>query len=247
MLHIVTEHSPPGGYLDESGRVIGPTTELLRLLAKRLHQPIEISLMPWARALTIARTEANTAIFETVRNAEREHWFRWVGPLKHYTIWLYGRADRIDPSVPKNKLSDHYIACEYRGSVYIDHLARLGFIQGRNLIVTVSKEDCRDMLLRKRVDLTTWNDAFTASVNSELAEQNTKMKKLTPIDDIQLYLAFSLDHEQATVDRWQQALEQSYQDGSMRALYQSRYPEAVIKRLEQFAAKSSTSSSSEQH
>ena len=55
------------------------------------------------------------------------------------------------------------------------------------------------------------------------------------VDEVALYLAFSVDHDDGYIQRWQQALETSYRDGAMRRLYTGVYPEQMIKRLERFA------------
>ena len=92
---ILTEHNPPAEYLDDNGQVAGVTVELVRQLQQQLNEPADIELMPWGRALNIARTEDNVMLFETVRTPEREHWFKWVGPILTYRLALYGLKHRL--------------------------------------------------------------------------------------------------------------------------------------------------------
>jgi len=236
VLRLYTEHSPPGEYLDASGNVSGATVQLIKLLLSRLDQPATIELLPWARAFERAKLQSNSAVFETVRNAEREADFKWVGPLKMHAIGLYGRSDIFKGSNPTLGASNRYLACEYRQSVHVNALKRLGFTEGHNLILTVNHGDCFTLLLKGRVQLVVLNEAGAAERQLQMQQAGHQLVKLRPLSQVSLYLAFSLDIDDATIGRWQQVLEQSYLDGSMRALYQGVYPEQMISRLEQFAS-----------
>lgn len=235
VLHLYTEHSPPGEYLDSRGQAAGATVELIKLLLHRLDQPATIELLPWARAFERAQVEPMSGVFETVRNKERETRFKWVGPLKVYTIGLYGRRDMVSSTSVTANISKDYLACEYRESVHVNALKRLGFTEGRNLILTVNHGDCLNLLRHGRVHLTSMNEASAARYQLQMQQSGHQLVMLHPFSEARLYLAFSLDIDDSIVERWQHALEESYRDGSMRALYQEVYSEQMINRLEQFA------------
>ena len=133
---ILTEHNPPAEYVDDSGRVTGVTVELVRLLQQRLKEPADIELMPWGRALNIARSSNNTMLFETVRTPEREPWFNWVGPIMLYNISLYGLKHRIGDDPEDRVLPGKFVACNYVNSITAQNLAELGFKDGKNLLLT---------------------------------------------------------------------------------------------------------------
>ncbi|MBV2128467.1 substrate-binding periplasmic protein [Arsukibacterium indicum] len=236
VLRLYTEHSPPGEYIDASGNVAGATVELIKLLLSRLDQPATIELLPWARALGLARSQPNSGIFETVRNAEREPYFKWVGPLKVHTIGLYGRSDNFAGQQFYTGTGNKYLACEYRESVHVNALKRLGFTEGQNLILTVNHGDCFTLLLKGRVQLVVLNEASAGERKLQMQQAGHQLVMLQPLSQVRLYLAFSLDIDDTTIGRWQRVLEQSYLDGSMRALYQGVYSEQMISRLEQFAS-----------
>lgn len=235
-LRLLTEHSPPGEYLDDNGVVTGVTAELVRILQKRLTEPGKIELMPWARALNIARNEAGVVLFETVRTDEREKWFKWVGPLKHYQIALYGLKERIGDNPVLEALPKHYTACNYRNSATVDELKRLGFSEGENLILTSRSGDCLEMLLLGRADLTVVSEPSLPSFIANVERNGSQLVLVKYLTERKRYLAFSRDVADERIARWQQALEQSYRDGTMRKLYQPVYAEAIIQRLEDFAA-----------
>ncbi|SEA02077.1 substrate-binding periplasmic protein [Alkalimonas amylolytica] len=235
-LRILTEHNPPGQYLTDEGKLAGVTVALIRQLQQRLNEPADIELLPWARAFAIARQDAHIALFETARTAEREHWFQWVGPLKYVQTAIYGRADRLGANPLDTGLNAGLIACEYRYSLHVDLLQHHGYVEGKNLVLTLNHGDCFQMLLRGRVDLVVLHDAVVAEREKQLqAQAGTGLYRLKQIREVELYLAFSLDVAPERIAAWQQALQQSYLDGSMRQLYQPVYSEYLIERLEQWA------------
>ncbi|MEP1444856.1 MAG: transporter substrate-binding domain-containing protein [Paraglaciecola sp.] len=234
-LRFLTEHSPPGEYLNEEGVVTGVTVELIRILQQRLDEPGEINILPWGRAMKIARQEKGLALFETVRTEERESWFKWVGPLQSYTVSLYGLKQRMINKPDLKMAPQKYIACTYRNSAIIDEIESLGFHTDRNLILTSKVGDCQKMVLLGRADLTPISDLGLDNFVSEASKIGDELVPVAFLTKRQRYLAFSLDVDSKRINRWQSALEQSYRDGTMRRLYQPVYSESIIKRLEEIA------------
>tara|TARA_R110002126_G_scaffold15185_4_gene62487 strand:- start:914 stop:1711 length:798 start_codon:yes stop_codon:yes gene_type:complete len=232
-LQLLTEHKPPGTYLDEQGQVVGATVDLIRHLQQQLNEPGTIELLPWARAFEMAKAGPDVAVFETIRNAERDALFKWVGPLKQYDVILYGRAERLlrDPA----DFIKYRIACEYRRSALVDELKKIGFTEEKNLVLTAKHGDCYDMLLRGRVDAIALSSNSAESQLAALTQQGVSLVAVLPVTEVKMYLAFSPDVSDARVARWQAALEQSYRDGTMRRLYQSEYPGQMIDELETYA------------
>lgn len=235
-LRFLTEHNPPGEYLNEQGEVSGVTASLVRILQQRLDEPGEIELMPWGRALSIAKTEADIVLFETVRTAERESWFKWVGPLKHYQMALYGLKHRVAEQPSAAGLSTSYTACNYRNSATIEEIKALGFAEGKNLILTSKSGDCLDMLLLGRADIMAASELSMAEFSAQAKAAGSQLVKVQYLNERKRYLAFSRNVSDERIALWQAALEQSYSDGTMRKLYQPVYSEQIIRRLEDFAA-----------
>ncbi|MCT8125257.1 ABC transporter substrate-binding protein [Alishewanella sp. BS5-314] len=235
VLQLLTEHSPPGEYLDAQGELSGVTYQLLRDLADELQEPVQFQLLPWARAFSLATSQPSTGLFETTRTVQREALFQWVGPLKIHRLYLFARKDRFDPALPQQLWPQHYTACEYNKSAYLEKLAQLGFVQEPQLYRPMKQGDCFEMLMRQRVDLILLSDTSYAMRQPELAANQVELVKVAEFASTTQYLAFSLDVPARRVARWQQALMQSYRDGRMRQRYQGIYPEAMLEALEQFA------------
>lgn len=235
-LRFLTEHNPPGEYLNELGEVSGVTASLVRKLQQQLNEPGDMELMPWGRALSIARAEDNIVLFETVRTAEREPWFKWVGPLKHYQIALYGLKHRVGDAPTLAALPRNYTACNYRNSATVSEIKALGFTEGRNLILTSKSGDCLDMLLLGRADLMAVGELAVPEYSANAVKAGSELVMVKYLSERKRYLAFSRNVSDERIARWQAALEQSYLDGTMRKLYQPVYSEQIIRRLEDFAA-----------
>ena len=235
-LRLLTEHSPPGQYLDDNGQLSGVSVELLKLIQQRLAEPATMELMPWGRALSIARSDNNTGLFETVRTAERESWFKWVGPLLHYKISLYGIKQHLGNDAAETELPGKLIACSYRNTVTAEDIKRFGFTEHRNLVLTRRTGECLDLLILGRIHLMSITEYNLANYAAQVQAAGLELVPVRYLTERKRYLAFSPDVADKRVARWQKALEQSYRDGTMRSLYQPVYADVIIQRLEEFAA-----------
>lgn len=231
-LQWLTEYSPPGQYLDEDGKLTGVTVALIRELQQRLNEPAGIELLPWGRALMIAKTQPNTALFETVRTPERDSWFKWVGPLMHYHINLYGLRQRLGVNADKLSLPGKLIACSYRNAATVNDIKTFGFVEGRNLILTSQTGECLDMLIAGRIDVVAITEYSLPGYAARVQAAGFELTTVHYLTERKRYIAFSSDVADQRIANWQQALEHSYRDGTMRKLYQGAYNEAIISRLE---------------
>lgn len=75
-LHVVTLYSPPLAY-EKNNNVTGIGTEIVREGLKRIGVDVNFTIMPWKRALFMARFGEADAIFYAVKNKEREKWFHY--------------------------------------------------------------------------------------------------------------------------------------------------------------------------
>ncbi|MEH8020573.1 substrate-binding periplasmic protein [Rheinheimera metallidurans] len=234
-LRLLTEYNPPAEIIDEQGNVNGVTVKLIRILQQRLNQPASIELMPWSRALNIAKEAKNVGLFETVYTEKRAALFKWVGPLRINSISLYGVETRLGNDVTQLVFPGKLIACSYRDSATSEEIMQLGFVEGKNLVLTTRSGDCLEMLVLGRVDLIAITEGSVSKFLPRLASTSENLIKVHTLSERRRYLAFSKDIPDETVALWQAALEQSYLDGTMRKLYQPVYGEDIIHRLEQFA------------
>ena len=91
--NVYTEHLPPFNYL-ENNKVLGSSTKLLEKLLHQHGHSIahdNINLTSWARGYHEALHTPNTILYSMARTPEREHLFKWVGPINTLSIGLVAK------------------------------------------------------------------------------------------------------------------------------------------------------------
>ncbi|MEH6561194.1 MAG: transporter substrate-binding domain-containing protein [Marinobacter sp.] len=227
-MRVVTEHSPPGEYLDANGRVTGATAELVRELMKRAGEPGDIVLLPWARGYRMALQEPNVALFEATRSEIREDLFKWVGPIKRVTGGFFVRRqddlaiETLDDARELNGV------CAYRGGSDGQSLTALGFT---NLEQPTRPAQCLEMLMHRRVDAWMTSDIghLPLFAETDYSANDVTLAYITSAK--YLYIAMSLDTADATVARWQKILDKMKLDGTFAQYYRGTYPDEMIEAL----------------
>lgn len=223
-LQLYTEEYPPVSF-SANGRAEGMASELVRELLKRLGESGEISVVPWARGYHTVQQTPNTALFATIRNAEREPLFQWVGPillaqdsfyaLKNSGIQLHDLTDvaKAGPvAVPRDWFS-------------YQELRNLGLT---NLLGVTEPEQMFKMLKRGRVKLIV-ADNLSFYSTGDAAQQ---VDYLTAKDvEVALpyraslgYITFWHGTDPAVIQRWQRELDAMKADGSFSRIYQRWLP-----------------------
>ena len=146
-LSLFTEDKPPRQMI-VAGKLTGPVVDEVRYLMDDARVDYRMQVVPWARALAIARSQPGTCVFNTARTAERERYFTWIGPLSSQRWALFARADS---AVTIGKLDD---ARPYRiGTYYQD--VRDAYLRERGFEVDAAPQDANniDKLIAGRIDL----------------------------------------------------------------------------------------------
>lgn len=229
-MSVVTEHSPPGEYLDAHGRVTGATAELVRELMKRADAPGDIALLPWARGYRMALQGPNVALFETTRSEIREDLFKWVGPIKRVTGGFFVRRQDDVAIETLNDARELDGICVYRGSSGGQSLTELGFT---NLEQPTRPVQCLEMLMHGRVDAWVTSDIGRMPLFAEAAYSENDVVLAYATSTKYLYIAMSLDTEDATVALWQETLDKMKLDGTFAQYYRGTYPDEMIEALSQ--------------
>lgn len=228
-LHFLTEHSPPAQYLNETGEIDGVTIALIRHLQTQLDERLRFTLLPWARAMRLASQQPILCCLKLCVLRRGSRHFQWVGPIKFYDMQLYALPEVVAHADDFNQ--ENLLACAYRSSAQVAYFKQLGFEAGRNLSLVANAHECVIMAERGRADVIAMN-ALRYGEFHEFGELT--LQRWKPLYQSYLYLAFSNDIPKERVQRWQQALQQSYLDGTMRRLYQEDYPEDMIEHLETY-------------
>jgi polar amino acid transport system substrate-binding protein len=77
----VTESYPPFSYQEPGGKYRGAGIDQIEIIMQKTQVPYTVEILPWARAIAMAETQARHCVFAAARTAEREARFKWVVPL----------------------------------------------------------------------------------------------------------------------------------------------------------------------
>lgn len=237
-LRILTEPAGRGRLKDKHGNIYGMSTQLVKAVQQQVGDTTSIEVFPWARAYAIAVSSANVAVYDTIRTADRENKFKWVGPVKIYTVNLYAKRDVVAGNASLADLLQNHVVCETRNTSIVNELLSLGFVIDKNLILSLQSGDCYNMLKLGRADLIAMHGDVTTKRMAQLLDAGLDLQAVYPLQNIEMYIAFSKQVDDAVIQQWQCALNKVVLEGQFRQLYEDEYPQVMIEEIESRAAKS---------
>lgn len=211
------------------GEPSGFSVEVVRALLARTGDSGKIEVLPWTRAFHLAQQAADTALFSTVRTPVREDRFHWVGPIVVGTTSFYSLKSRhLVIDTLQQAAASGPLALPKQWYTY-ETLSAQGF---SNLYGVSSSKQMVTMLRHGRVKLIATEDLTLAG---ELAAAELKPQDVTahvPFMRSAYYIAFSPQTSVVRVMRWQRALQQMHEDGSLAAILKRWLPHAAMPPME---------------
>jgi polar amino acid transport system substrate-binding protein len=221
-LRVVTEDLPPYQIVIDEKLVSGSSFLVVEEMLKRAELDPEIELLPWARAYKIATSSANVIIFSIARNKGREPLFHWLAKLRNLKYHFYSLVKRQDLMnlTLAEALDRTVVAVRY--SYEADLLQKIGFVEGKNLILTVTYKDAWRMLLKGRADFTYANEFIESTIFETLIiEPNLFIANFDLGDTSDLYIAASLDTSPHILKQLKDSLLSMQQDGTFKLLLET--------------------------
>lgn len=227
-LTIITEEYPPLSYKKED-ILTGSSVEVVREILRRLNQPDNIKMLPWARGYNLLKTRPNVVLFSTARIKERESLFHWVGPL---CISRFGFYAKRGAGIQINSLEDakkvESIAT-YKEDAREQMLKAWGFT---NLDSSNSPASNLKKLLSGRVNLWFFDNLGLPEVVKQIEADISDLELVFPINEVNLFIAFSKGTSVKIVKRWQKSLSDMKQDGTFEKISRKWLMEDSIPKLE---------------
>ena len=223
-LRIYTIDSKPVGFLDR-GRPAGFAVDLAQQIQQRIGGREPVQIIPWARANTIAMSEANVLLLTVARTPERERRLVFVGPVfvAHVSAFaLKGRGAEL------RALGDGIYKLRggaRRGSIFAQRARSFGYNVTDE---PASSEVAARMLMSKRFEL--WFDGEElvgpALEKAGYPSDSAELVKQLSVDDV--YFGFSRDTPPETVRAWDAALRDMKRDGTFLRLHQYWLPQTAL-------------------
>ncbi|OHX14357.1 hypothetical protein BI347_13210 [Chromobacterium sphagni] len=219
-LDILTEDDPPLTF-SQNGKPSGLVVEVVQEIQRRVGSRDPISVMPWARGYRLAQIQENTALFNTNRIGEREHLFKWVGPVTTTLGSFFVRSDsklKLVSLDDARKLSQILVVRDWYLQLM---LSAQGF---SNLSAIATPNQMVSMLMHGRAEVIASENTTMPTQLRQLGYQPSDVHKAYTFVYTSGYIAFSLKTSDAVVKAWQHALDDMKRDGSFAAIYRRWLP-----------------------
>lgn len=207
-----TEDYPPYNYRDGDG-LGGAGYEQVIEMMKRVDIDYTVELMPWARALALAESEADTCVFTTAHIPERDDRFKWVEPLAIDRNFMVSRAG--SGIAPKTEAeAKEFVVGTQRNDYTQALLERNGFPKidlATDLGLTLKK------LLAGRIDLMPMSEKYFMQLKAEGNPLQAQFVFSRQTFSIACNIGFPADLHQ----RMQAALDSVIADGTQARILQA--------------------------
>lgn len=210
-IKLMTELFPPFQYRHK-GKTIGISTDIVKAIQKELSTHHKIDIYPWLEAKKILDSTENTALFSMLRTPEREHQYKWVGPLSTMKMVFFKKKgsdvslNSLDDAKKINKIG------VTEGVANFEMLSNQGF---KNLEVLTGAVD--EINIQKLVDgeIDLWPTLLMAGLYN--ASLSGLYGEIEPIKNVvafkgDLYIAFNKQTSDEVINSWQNALDKLKQE-----------------------------------
>jgi polar amino acid transport system substrate-binding protein len=210
---IATEDYPPFNFIDlQSKKVVGISADKVSIMMQRAGLKYTIESFPWTRAYQMAEQAADTCVFSTVKNAEREKLFQWVGPLGTNNWTIYVRSTSKSTAQSLEDLRPYTIGV-YRNSAIGTYLQQLGF----NLDWANYDSENPRKLVYGRFDY--WaSGELMGQYHINHAGLRGQIVPIFKFNSAEMYLACNLGMPTATINKLNQILKEMDRDGTSNAI-----------------------------
>ena len=197
VLHLTTEQYAPFNF-DEGGQIKGLGADQVKEVMRRSGVAYDMELLPWSRAIGLAREKPMTCVFTTAHTVDRDNQFKWVEPLLvERTLLIRAAGSGVNPR--NLAAATAYRTGTQTGDYTVELLQNAGFGDidlARDLDLTLKK------LLSGRVDLMAVSESFF----HRLRNQGIAVEEVAVLHEQVFSVACSLQTPDAIVARMQKAL-----------------------------------------
>lgn len=213
-LTLMSEQFPPFNF-EESGRLQGTSIDLMELILEKVSSKLtrkDITLLPWARGYNALLTENNTVLFVVTRTSEREHLFKWVGPISTARNVLIARKDR---HISLKSVAE---ARKYKIGVVRQDAGEQLVVKAGIALETLDRTSEALANIRKldkgRIDLFAYDEAVTHWLMQKNGINPNDFETVAVTKKGYHFFAFHKNTPDELIRKFQQALEQLKKEGA---------------------------------
>ncbi|MBY0574487.1 MAG: transporter substrate-binding domain-containing protein [Undibacterium sp.] len=221
-LSLYCEEDKPMQFHDANKKLTGLAVEIVQEIQRRLGTKEIIQVVPWSRGFYKLSTEPNTFLFSMARTPEREHLYKWIGPLLSIEYGLYVKADSNIKIVNLEDAKKIGLIGVYRDDIRDQTLSRLGFT---NLDRTSTNISSFRKLMIGRIAAYADAKKGVGISASNAGYQISDVKLAYDLFKSQLYIAVSKNTDAAIVTQWNDTLEEMKRDKSFYKLLKKYHEE----------------------
>lgn len=206
-IYFMTEQYPPFNYRDE-GRLKGISIDILNGMLKEMNATISsnnVRHLPWARAYKTVLQTPGTCLFVMTRTPDREHLFRWVGPIMPTTIAIMA---------PK---SAHLIIRQladlkkYTIAALPDDIGHTLLVKNGQPLAKLTTnpyaEGIIEMMLKKRVDAWAYEESVASFFIRKCGHDPHEFESVFVLTQAELYFAFNIETPDHIISTFQRAFD----------------------------------------
>lgn len=219
-LRIYTEEWPPVTYSSPEG-VAGFAVDVVREIQKNLGDATPIELVSWSRGYGELLSRPNILLFTVGASEERKKQMTLVGPVALCTIDLWALKEKAPALRTLGEAVKSRPVGAYRSSIFADSARKNGFTA---LDLAATPQATARKLFEGRVEMWSEGSVVVPSVLKEIGHTTDEVEKITTLDTIELYLAFSRGTPGAVVDEWEKAFREIKGDGTFARISQKWLP-----------------------
>ncbi|AJQ93693.1 TRAP-type C4-dicarboxylate transport system, periplasmic component [Gynuella sunshinyii YC6258] len=206
-LHFYTENFPPYNF-EENGELKGIAVDFLRLVydqTKYRDMGLKIELKTWSYGYQAAQNGPNIVLFSTVRSPQREHLFKWAGPItSDQTVALKRKQDNI--SIFRAEDLNRYKVGVIRDDIG-QQLAREQGVKPENMKVYSNADKLVSDLNNGYIDIWIYNLAGAYQFFKKFGYKSDDFTNIYKLSESPLYFAFSPDVDDRVVANIQAAID----------------------------------------
>jgi len=213
-LTIMTENWPPLNYV-ENGKLKGPAVDVVKAIQKKINNKNKILVFPWKRAYTYTIEQENKVLFSMVFSQKRDDLFKWVGPIAEKRYSLYAKRGFTGKIKNLEDAKKYNIGVQREGFTE-QYLKTRGF---EKLDLANNATQNARKLLRGRFELMFDSYSTFSKTIKQYKMHEDDFEEVLRVQVSLMYIAFNKHTDDATIKLWQDAYDELYESGEIKAIF----------------------------